>query len=115
MLGEVGFDFVAAGELALHFFLDWQPGLLAVELEYLVDGVEEFFGLPGSDLDFALRRLLRRRNGLGRFLLRLSRSGGPVRGLRILSGCWKQREDGSQQDRQKQPYNSAITHFSAIH
>ena len=54
VLGEKGDDLIAAGQLALHFALDGQAGLLAVEFENLVDGVEEFLGLAGRDLDFVV-------------------------------------------------------------
>ncbi len=40
MFGEIGLDFVAAGQLALHFPLDGKAGLFAVELQNFIDGME---------------------------------------------------------------------------
>ena len=58
MLGEEGDDLVAAGQLAFDFMFDGQAGLLAVEFQNFIDGVEEFFGLAGSDFDFFFRGFL---------------------------------------------------------
>ena len=58
VLGEEGDDLVAAGQLAFHFMLDGQAGLLAVEFQNFIDGVEEFLGLAGSDFDFVFRAVL---------------------------------------------------------
>ena len=70
VLGEIGDNFIAAGQLALDLSLDGQAALLAVELENLVHRVEKFFGLARGDLDFIFRRLFLGGGRLGLFGLR---------------------------------------------
>ena len=57
VLGEIGDDLIAAGEFALHLFLDGKAGLLAVEIQNFVDRVKKFLGLTRRDLDFFFGRL----------------------------------------------------------
>src|SRR5579859_1516651 len=52
VLGQVGNDFVAAGQLAFDFPLDGKARLLAVKIQNLVYRVEEFLSLAWGDFDF---------------------------------------------------------------
>ncbi len=104
VLGEIGDDLVAAGQFALHLTLDGQPGLFAVEGENLVDGVEEFFGLTGSNFDFALG-FFGRRNRLGRLLLLGRSCAGWSEGGLFWAIDRSRKRERRQHNRQKPPSN----------
>jgi hypothetical protein len=130
VLGEERDDFIAAGELALYTFPDGQSGLLAVEVENLVDRVKEFLGLARSDFDFGLWRFFLWSRRLSRFLpigcgdaligrlpILLLLSGSLSRLiLRREHGIRDHEQSGREQtDPKKQPKNPRGTLLDLIH
>ena len=131
VLGEKGNDLIAAGQFALDFPLDGQAGLLAVEIENFVDGVEQFLGLTRGDLDFVFWRLFLRRGWAWLFLLWADLVWGGTLVRLVLIWCCvlsrslrrlvlRARENrttrrGEQTNRKKRPKNPRRTPFSLIH
>src|SRR5580700_7874290 len=74
-------DFAALGQPPLHFVLDRQPGVLAGEVQNLVDRAKKFLPLLGGDRAFWRSRCGSGALARGRLVLRcwILRRGGPER------------------------------------